>query len=182
VKKLGKILSNILLVFAILILVSTLYFVYTNRNNEEGAFFFGYKPYIIRTGSMEPTIQIHGIVVIKKCDISEVKEGDIIAFILPNSNTYVCHRAIQIQNGEITTKGDNNETADIAPVTKDNFVGKEVLKTNVLASLEFQFKTTWGIIKLVGLILAIIIVIVVIKILLKNKENDGRRFKNGGKE
>ena len=180
-KKLGKILSNILLIFAIFILAATLYFVFTNKDNTQGAFLFGYKPYIIRTGSMEPTIKIHGIVVIKKCDISKIKENDIIAFVLPNTNTYVCHRAIQIQNGEITTKGDNNASADLVPVTKDNFIGKEVFKTNALQYLELQFKTTWGIIRLVGFILAIIIIIVILKILFDRK-SAGKRYGDGGKE
>ena len=87
--------------------------------------FVGINPYIILSGSMEPKIETGSVVFINTKD-KDVKENDIICFQIgePGSEVTVTHRAIEINDGVITTKGDNNEMWDANPITKENVVGK----------------------------------------------------------
>ncbi len=55
-----------------------------------------------------------------------IKEDDVVMFRI-NEDTKVCHRAVTIDaEGNITTKGDNNENADFAPVTQAQVCGKVI--------------------------------------------------------
>lgn len=88
---------------------------------------FGYKFYIIKSGSMEPEIKVLDAVITKNTD--DINLGDIIA--VNNSNNIIVHRVVGIdtQNGETiyTTKGDNNNTIDEGHIGKSNIEGKLVL-------------------------------------------------------
>lgn len=88
---------------------------------------YGYKFYIIRSGSMEPTIHVLDAVITKKTD--DINLGDIIA--VNNSNSIVVHRVVGVdtQNGETIyiTKGDNNNTIDEGHIGKSNIEGRVVL-------------------------------------------------------
>lgn len=88
---------------------------------------FGYKFYVIKSGSMEPTIQIQDAVITKETD--DIKEGDIIAF--NNSNSIVVHRVVGVdtQNDKTiyTTKGDNNNAIDEDNIGISNIEGRVVM-------------------------------------------------------
>ncbi len=88
---------------------------------------FGYTPTVTLTGSMLPTIRINALSIVKCCDISDVRTGDIIVFYNAQRDMNIIHRAVEI-TGEgddirIVTKGDNNAAADGDPVTRSNFIG-----------------------------------------------------------
>lgn len=86
----------------------------------------GIVPYVVLSGSMEPTIQTGSICFINKhTDINDIKEKDIIAF-KHNDGTLVTHRAVEITESGIKTKGDNNKDEDSNIVVKENFVGKNL--------------------------------------------------------
>ena len=57
--------------------------------------FFGYKTFSIVSGSMEPTLSINDIVIIKKCDINSIQKDDIITFKIENE--IITHRVINIK-------------------------------------------------------------------------------------
>lgn len=84
----------------------------------------GINPYIILSGSMEPTIPTGSVVFINTKD-RNVSENDVIAFQIGEEGNAVTvtHRAIEIKDGYITTKGDNNEYPDANPITEQNVVG-----------------------------------------------------------
>ncbi|MDD3341646.1 MAG: signal peptidase I [Bacilli bacterium] len=86
---------------------------------------FPTKPIVILTGSMKPNILEGDLVIVRKCDIENVKEGDIIEYQMEDYT--VIHRIIQINNTNkgitLTMKGDNNEKEDKEVVTKENLVG-----------------------------------------------------------
>lgn len=85
----------------------------------------GYKPFVVKSGSMEPTVKT-GAIAYNNTHVTfdEIKEGDIIVF--KQGDSYVTHRAIKIDkdNKSFITKGDANETEDLAPVRLDQFKGK----------------------------------------------------------
>ena len=86
----------------------------------------GIVPYVVLSGSMEPTIETGSICFINKhADIKNIKEKDIIAFKL-NNGTLVTHRAVEITDTGIVTKGDNNKNIDGDNVVEENFVGKNI--------------------------------------------------------
>lgn len=89
---------------------------------------FGYRFYLIMSGSMEPTIGVSDAVITK--EITEAKEGDIIAFNY-NGETTV-HRVVKVYNENekklYQTKGDNNNAIDKGLVQIENVKGKVICK------------------------------------------------------
>lgn len=83
---------------------------------------FGIKPYIVLSGSMEPTISTGGLVWINTRD-KDVQVNDIAAYELAEG-TYVTHRVIDVADGQYVFKGDANETEDLVPVARSQIIGK----------------------------------------------------------
>ncbi len=89
-------------------------------------YLFGIVPYVILSGSMEPTIKTGSLCLIdKKVDFQEIKKKDIIAFKF-DDGTLVTHRVNKIAEDGIITKGDNNKKVDDGLVTANNYVGKNI--------------------------------------------------------
>ena len=93
---------------------------------------------------MEPTIDTGSLCFINKnAKYEDVKEKDIIAFKL-SDGTLVTHRAIEITETGIVTKGDNNDGADSNQVKKDNFVGKNLFWIPKVGYAVKAFQSTKG--------------------------------------
>lgn len=78
---------------------------------------FGYRPYFIMSGSMEPTIKTYQLVLAVPVDASDVQVGDIITYdrystVSKLIKQTVIHRVISIDDKEVICKGDNNACAD----------------------------------------------------------------------
>lgn len=83
-------------------------------------------PYTVLSGSMEPVIRTGSLCYIDRTAVfDEVKDGDIIAFARMDGSC-VLHRAIRTEAGKLRTKGDANGAEDLAAVSRENFLGKEV--------------------------------------------------------
>lgn len=89
---------------------------------------FGYRFYLIMSGSMEPTINVGDAVITK--EISDPQIGDVIAFEVSNSTTV--HRIVKTYTEEnnklYQTKGDNNNAEDRTLLNKEQIKGKVVFK------------------------------------------------------
>lgn len=85
--------------------------------------FFGIRPYVVYSGSMEPGIRTGAVVFTKEGTFSP-KEGDIITF--HNADTVVTHRVIKNKDGICTTKGDANKNEDPVPVRESQIIGRVV--------------------------------------------------------
>jgi len=138
--KYQKILNVVLFpVFIILTIISlfVLYqkFILKKQNIE----IFGYKFYVVLTGSMKPNICPNDVVVIKKQKIENIKKGDVITFSKSDSSTTVTHRVVDvIQNGKelcYKTKGDNNNSEDDELVLTRNVEGKCVFKISKVGAI-----------------------------------------------
>lgn len=105
---------------------------------------------LIRSGSMEPTIETLSGFIYDKVDIENVKKDDIIVFnwvdengaflVSENGHIRVVHRVVDItkdDNGNISliTRGDNNLVDDSMSVTSHNFVGVYNHKTTNLTAV-----------------------------------------------
>lgn len=93
--------------------------------------FFGWKPFIVMSDSMEPNINSGDIVIAKESDLSNLKQGDIISF--KENEIVITHRIHKVieENGikKYVTKGDNNFIEDEGYVLESQIEG--VYKTNI---------------------------------------------------
>lgn len=119
--------------------------------------FMGYKPFIVMSGSMETTINIGDLVIVKKVNSSSIHTGDIIAF--KNGNIVISHRVKEVINDSGTykfkTKGDNNNVADDFIVSSDAIEGIFVNKIPGLGSILLFLG------KPIGLLMVILVIIIV---------------------
>ena len=88
----------------------------------------GITPYVVLSGSMEPTYHVGSIIYDKKVDPADLKVGDPITFVLGEDLTVATHRIVEIsEDGEhFYTKGDANDAVDGSPVYAPNIVGVPV--------------------------------------------------------
>lgn len=84
----------------------------------------GYEIYDVVSGSMEPEIPMGSVIYVRTTDPAEVQEGDVVAY-LSDDGSVVAHRVVTNRTslGEFVTKGDANNTEDLAPVPYDALVG-----------------------------------------------------------
>lgn len=84
--------------------------------------YFGYTFFEVASGSMEPTLKINDVILVKLENV-DLKKGDIIAFY--SENTVITHRILFIDGTIITVKGDNNDVVD-KPIVKEQVIGKVI--------------------------------------------------------
>ncbi len=90
-----------------------------------GLYIIGITPYVVLSGSMEPTIKTGSVCFINKhVKYENIKEKDIIAFKM-SDGTLVTHRVASINSESFVTKGDANDIKD-GESTKDKYVGKNI--------------------------------------------------------
>ena len=105
---------------------------------------FGIKPYIVMSGSMEPTIHTGSVCFVNtSADYSDIKKGDIIAF-QAAENMLVTHRAVAVSDAGIETKGDANKVSDGISTTKDNFIGRTVFSLPYVGYWSQALQTAQG--------------------------------------
>ena len=120
-------------------------------------YILGIVPYVVLSGSMEPSIETGSVCFINKhAKFENIKEKDVIAFKM-NDGTLVTHRAIEINDSGIVTKGDNNKDADRNIVTNSNFVGKNLFWIPKVGYVIKAFQTATGRIIAVALILLLLV-------------------------
>ena len=128
--------SNWLIIIACIILVPILLIniwimVQANTNKDEIPSVFGYKPFIVLSGSMETEIYKGDLIISKVVDPETLKVNDIIAF-RDAEDTVTTHRIIEIvdRDGEklFITKGDNNNSQDQNLVELKDVEGLYVLR------------------------------------------------------
>lgn len=83
---------------------------------------FGYGAAVVLSGSMEPEMSVGDLILVKKAENFEI--NDIVVF--QDGHSLVVHRIIEINDKEIITQGDANNTAD-DPIQKTDIKGTVVL-------------------------------------------------------
>ena len=133
IKRAGSVLVSVLLWAVILIAALYAFTTMATRDNQNVANLLGYTPLSVLSDSMSPTFEKGDLILIKKCDPSSLKEGDIICFhtILNNEYALNTHRIVSIEAmGDVrsyTTMGDNNNgIADTHVISDGDIVGKYV--------------------------------------------------------
>lgn len=84
--------------------------------------FFGIKPFVVLSGSMEPDIPTGAVVFVDtRAAPEQMHVGDVITYQINNTN--VTHRIVAETTSSVTTKGDANAQADFSPVPRDCILG-----------------------------------------------------------
>lgn len=165
-KKVIEILAVILIYNIILIAISS--------ENVNLINLFGYKSYVIKTNSMEPTINVNDVVINKEIQQEELNVGDVITF--QYKGEVITHRITKIDNEadviQYTTKGDNNNIEDTFKITYENIKGKHVLTIPYLGMVVQLLEN-----KLLFLIILLIILIFMFAQLQNQEKKDNRREK-----
>lgn len=144
-------------------------FIQTKINPNKIPSMFGYKPFIVLSGSMETEIYKGDLAIVKKINPDELKENDIIAF-RDDDNYVVTHRIVEIvtTNGkkEFVTKGDNNNIEDDGTVSLDKVEGKYINKISGFGNVLLVMQKPLTLV----IILVIIIVAGILWIVLDNNK------------
>ena len=135
-KKILKIIGTIIIIALMLLLLFDVIIVIQSKTNPDKVpGIFGYKPFIVLSGSMMSKIEIGDLVFVKETDATTLKENDIIAF-RDSENLVTTHRIISVinENGEISfeTKGDSNNVKDEKRVYPKDIEGIYVFKIEKL--------------------------------------------------
>lgn len=131
------------------------------RRNDRPITMFGHQFYYVMTGSMEPTIKTGGVVVVYENDFSEISVGDVIAFrSKAMSDQTALHRVVELTEEGAITKGDNNQNIDGGYVTRENYEGEIVFRTNLTASFLSELRRPGGVLRVVVTPALIIILVV----------------------
>lgn len=109
---------------------------------------------VVVSGSMEPEISVGDVVIVKEQDDYFV--GDVIMFYNAASGDYTTHRIIEKTEGLFRTRGDNNDSADVGFVSKENIVGKVVLTVPFVGTVIGYVQNPVGLVVIVAVGVAII--------------------------
>ena len=113
------------------------------------------------------------VVVTKKTDAKDLKEGDIITFASSDSRyagTIITHRIIKTYYDPTTkkytfeSKGDNNNVADNALVEEQNIYGKVILKIPKLGYLQLFLASKGGWILVILIPCAVVVSFDIVKL------------------
>ena len=137
-----KILFKTLKIFFLTVLVLLIIFnIYTLgikiRTKEKVAMTFGYSILNVISGSMEPTIKVGSIIIIRQQKNYYI--NDIITY-KDENNSIITHRVVAKEVEELTTKGDINTNED-KPIKKEQIYGKVVYFSYKLGFIFGHLKT-----------------------------------------
>jgi len=131
-KKISNWLFLLLVIILLPILLINIYImIQASNNSDKVPSVFGYKPFIVLSGSMETKIHVGDLIITKEIDPETLQVGDIIAF-RDAENTVTTHRIIDIVEKDgvtyFITKGDNNNSQDQNLVEYDDVEGLYVTR------------------------------------------------------
>ena len=169
VKKALKIVSNLLVIFVVVLAVLL-----------HGLQFVGLKPYSVLSGSMQSVYPTGSLLYVKDVNPETLMVGDIITYKMAGG-TLCTHRIIEIVHNEdnpdifrFRTKGDENDTADPL-VDTNSVVGKAVFCIPLLGYLATYMAVPPG--KYISITVAVSLVLIEIMISLILDEKDKNKTK-----
>lgn len=84
--------------------------------------FWGHKPLVVISGSMEPVLKVGGILYYHEEKIENFEEEDILVYEL--NDHIISHRIVEMEDSTFLTKGDANESIDTYFVNENQVLGK----------------------------------------------------------
>ena len=168
----------VIFILVIILIINLSVIIKTNISPNKVPDIFGYKPFIVLSGSMKDKINIGDLVIVKEVDANTLKEEDIIAF-RTEDGFVTTHRIINVIKKEndvcFETKGDNNNTKDDVVVCSSNIEGKYHSKIAKLGTLILFIQEPLG---FIIMMLIIFIICMLIYMHTNNKENNQIQFES----
>lgn len=155
-----NIISIAVIIFAVIVLIIVLL-----TKPGEAPDIGGYSALRITTGSMAPTYDIDTMILVKKVDPSQIKEGDVISFYSSDpalDGAVNTHRVVAVQQEDdhyiYETKGDGNNVVDAYSADSRYLVGKVVGSSKLIGKLSRLAANPLIFIPIILLPLAIILI------------------------
>ncbi|MDR3209634.1 MAG: hypothetical protein LBT36_03295, partial [Oscillospiraceae bacterium] len=160
-----NVLLNIGMVILGLVAVVLFAFLIFRMTHPQDETFFGYKPLLITTDSMEDTILTGALVIGRQVPFDSLAPQDIITFERSDGRLNT-HRIVSFDGGAAITQGDNASQPDAGTVTAISYRYKVVLIMNWVAGLG----SFWGVMGLLSkLALAALLITLAVRFLKKYK-------------
>ena len=83
---------------------------------------WGQKPLVVISGSMEPTLQVGGLLYYHEEELDNFKKDDILVY--KSRNHIISHRVVDILDNGFITKGDANKSYDPDMIDNSRVLGK----------------------------------------------------------
>ena len=110
----------------------------------------GLQPFVVLSGSMEPTYHVGSLIYVKDVDYRTLEVGDPITYMI-SQDTVVTHRIVEVLPDEsepdtlwFATKGDANSTPDSSAVHYKNVIGKPVFSIPYLGYVSHYIQNPPG--------------------------------------
>lgn len=141
----------------------------------------GLQPYVVLSGSMEPTYHVGSLIYVKSVDYKQLKAGDPITYMI-SQDTVVTHRITEVLVDEedpdtlrYFTKGDANDVPDGTSVHYKNIIGKPVFSIPCLGYVSNYIQNPPG--KYVALAAgALLILLVFLPDVFSDEEKEKAKF------
>lgn len=148
-------------ILTLLVIINVVIFAKSKLFPKEVPSIFGYKPFIVLSGSMRGTFNYGDLIVTKEIDTKELKVGDVISF--RNSKDFVTtHRIVGMSSTNskcYITKGDNNNDRDLEEVCPKQVEGKYLYKIAGLGNIVLFIQRPIGFIIMMSMIIVLCIYI-----------------------
>lgn len=176
-KKVFRVITSIIgilicIVIVPIIVMNVTIIVKSYINPDEVPDFFGIKPFIVITGSMEGTIDGGDLVITKEVDPKTLEVGDIISYSIGQS--VITHRIIDTTevDGEpaFITKGDANDAEDDEPVIFDQVESIYLFRISGLGNVAMFMQTPQGMLVFIGIPLCLFVLYDIISRRLRTKK------------
>ena len=178
-KKLKRILNCLSSIFVAVAVLLTIALV--------GVRLVGLQPYVVLSGSMEPTYHVGSLIYVKSADYKTLEVGDPITYMV-SEDTVVTHRIIEVLIDEENpdtiryfTKGDANDTADGTSVHYKNIIGKPVFSIPYLGYVSNYIQNPPGMYVAIAAG-AILILLVFLPDIFAEEEKDNKKKKKKDSE
>lgn len=122
-----KVAGNVLFGVLLLFMTVLVFFLVQSKYSGEVPSVFGYRIYMVLSGSMSPAFDTGSMVFVRPQDPAEIRKGDIITYSGESSDMLTTHRVVDVLNEEgvkFVTRGDANNVNDPKPVPAENVVGR----------------------------------------------------------
>lgn len=135
-------------IFIPLLLINVTLIVKSYTSPDQVPDFLGYKPFIVLSGSMEPTIMTGDMVLVKETDTQNLQKGDVIAY--KSGEAVITHRIMEVKQEDgktqYITQGDANDSEDTLPVEASAVEGRYVGRIPGFGNVAMFMQTTTGMI------------------------------------
>lgn len=147
-RKIKKLVKFVLYPIALFIVIGAMDILYQKIiKKEDDINLFGFRPYIVLSGSMEPNLQVGDLVVAGQVGEEQIETGDVITF-EGADGAVITHRVVDIiiKDGEklCQTKGDNNNAKDTGLVSIESIKGKYIFKISGAGKIILQILSPSG--------------------------------------